>query len=223
MHNFIVVFPFCTESHAVPELRSVKSQSLKKSFQLFKRSIVLMTEAEDLRLVRECLEGNSKAFESIIDKYQKPIFNLALKMVRAYEDAQDVAQVVFLKAYENLASFNVKYKLFSWIYRMAINEAINLLKQRKQVDKLDQNLPALDKTPEESYDESALSGLIQGALMKLDIDYRAVVILKHFEDFSYEEIGYILDLPEKTVKSRLFTARQRLRNLLIKEGVVAND
>ncbi len=182
-----------------------------------------MTEAEDLRLVRECLEGNIKAFETIVDKYQKPIFNLALRMVRAAEDAQDVAQAVFVKAYENLASFNVKYKFFSWIYRMAINESINLLKQRKQVEKINQNLRALEKTPEESYDASALSGLIQGALMKLDIDYRAVVILKHFEDFSYGEIGYILDLPEKTVKSRLFTARQHLRNLLIKEGVVAND
>jgi RNA polymerase sigma-70 factor (ECF subfamily) len=144
-------------------------------------------------------------------------------MVRAREDAQDVAQAVFLKAYENLASFNVKYKFFSWIYRMAINEAINLLKQRKQVDELDQNLRALEKTPEEGFDESTLRGVIQEALMKLDIDYRAVVILKHFEDFSYEEIGYILDLPEKTVKSRLFTARQRLRDILIKEGMMSHD
>jgi RNA polymerase sigma-70 factor (ECF subfamily) len=182
-----------------------------------------MTEAEDLRLVRECLDGNIKAFESIVDKYNKPIFNLALRMVRAREDAQDVAQAVFLKAYENLASFNVKYKFFSWIYRMAINEAINLLKQRKQVDELDQNLRALEKTPEEGFDESTLRGVIQEALMKLDIDYRAVVILKHFEDFSYEEIGYILDLPEKTVKSRLFTARQRLRDILIKEGMMSHD
>jgi RNA polymerase sigma-70 factor (ECF subfamily) len=106
---------------------------------------------------------------------------------------------------------------------MAINEAINLLKQRKQVDELDQNLRALEKTPEEGFDESTLRGVIQEALMKLDIDYRAVVILKHFEDFSYEEIGYILDLPEKTVKSRLFTARQRLRDILIKEGMMSHD
>lgn len=182
-----------------------------------------MTELDDLTLVKDCLGGDTKAFESIIDKYQKPIFNVALRMVNDYEDAQDITQSVFVKAFENLNTFNPKFKFFSWIYRMALNESINFLKQRKHHEALQPAILSREKTPEEHYEDIEMCERIQDALMYLPIDYRAAIILKHFEDFSYKEMSVILDLPEKTVKSRLFTARQQLKDILLKQGIVTYD
>ncbi|MFQ5771497.1 MAG: RNA polymerase sigma factor [bacterium] len=182
-----------------------------------------MTEPKDSALVKECLAGNTKAFEFIIDRYQKPIFNVALRMVNDYEDAQDVTQAVFVKAFEKLDTFKPKFKFFSWIYRMVINESINFINQKKQVDKLDRAFLSKAKTPEQNYLDIELREKIQKALMDLPIDYRVVIILRHFEELSYNEMSYILKIPEKTVKSRLFTARQNLRNILLKKGIVTHD
>jgi RNA polymerase sigma-70 factor (ECF subfamily) len=182
-----------------------------------------MTERDDAQLVGECLSGNVNAFETIVDRYQKPIYNAALRIVHNRDDAEDIVQSVFVKLYENLAAFNPKHKLFSWIYRMAINESINFIKQKRAAGEPPSTLLALDKTPEENYSAAALRESLLGALMKLDIDYRVVIILRYFEGFSYEEISYIIEVPEKTVKSRLFSARQNLREILIKEGVTPND
>ncbi len=179
-----------------------------------------MTERDDAALIGECLSGVLKSFEIIVERYQKQIYNLALRMVHNHDDAEDISQSVFVKAYENLASFNPRFKFFSWIYRMAINESINFVKQRKIGEELPPNVLSIERTPEDNYSELVLREQLLEALMKLDIDYRAVIILRHFEGFSYGEISYILDVPEKTVKSRLFTARQSLRDILINEGVV---
>lgn len=181
-----------------------------------------MTELGDFYYVKECLRGHPNAFEPLIDKYQKPIFNVALKMLNNYEDAQDVTQSVFVKAFEKLDSFNPKYKFFSWIYRMVINESINFLNKRKRIEELDSTIVTLEKNPEKKLDEIELSERIQNALMRLRMDYRVVIILKHFENLSYRDIGYILDIPEKKVKSRLFTSRQLLRDILIAKGMT-ND
>jgi len=178
-----------------------------------------MTELGDFHYVKECLRGHPNAFEPLIDKYQKPIFNAALKMLSNYEDAQDVTQSVFVKAFEKLDSFDPKYKFFSWIYRMVINESINFLKKRRWIEELDSNIVTLDKNPERKLDEIELSERVQTALMKLRMDYRVVIILKHFENLSYREIGYILDIPEKKVKSRLFISRQLLRDILVAKGM----
>jgi RNA polymerase sigma-70 factor (ECF subfamily) len=181
-----------------------------------------MSEQADAMLVTQCLEGNTRAFESIVDKYHKIIFNVALRMVNDHKDAEDITQSVFVKAYENLRSYNPSHKFFSWIYRMAINETLNFTKQKKRLEELNPSIISRDKSPSEKYDEIELRDNIQKVLMDLEIDYRVVILLKHFEEFSYKEIGYILDIPEKTVKSRLFTARQLLRDLVVKKGLVAN-
>lgn len=174
-------------------------------------------------LVRDCLEGNTKSFEGIIDKYQKPIFNVAFRLVNDFEDAQDITQSVFVKVFENLKSYNPKYKFFSWIYRMAVNESVNYLKRRKPREELEPNILSKEKTPDEHYDDIEMSERIGNALMYLPIDYRAVIILRHFEYFSYKEMSFILNIPEKTVKSRLFSARQQLKDILLKKGIVAHD
>ncbi|MCH8872699.1 sigma-70 family RNA polymerase sigma factor, partial [candidate division KSB1 bacterium] len=112
-----------------------------------------MTELGDFHYVKECLQGHPNAFEPLIDKYQKPIFNAALRMLNNYEDAQDVTQSVFVKAFEKLDLFNPKYKFFSWIYRMVINESINFLNKRKRIEELDSNIITVEKNPEKKLAE----------------------------------------------------------------------
>ena len=177
-------------------------------------------EQDDNALVLECLKGNSNSFEALYDKYEKPIFNIALRLTKNFDDAEDITQTVFVNAYENLKAFNPKYKFFSWIYRSAINHSLNLINRHSRNEELNQNLITKEKTPEEIVNEIELSEKIQDALGVLEINYRIVLVLKHFMSFSYEEISDILEVPEKTVKSRLYTARQLLKDILIKNKVV---
>ena len=174
---------------------------------------------EDAVLVQQCLNGNQKAFEVIVDRYQKPIFNAALRVLNDCEDAADVTQTAFVKAYENLHRFNARYKFFSWLYKIAVNEALNFFNQRKHFGEFDEDIASTEKTPEETYNDIEIGQKIQNSIMNLRFDYRVVLVLSHFQDLSYKEISYILDIPEKTVKSRLFTARQLLKNMLLKENL----
>ena len=102
---------------------------------------------------------------------------------------------------------------------MVVNESINFLNKRKRIEELDSNIVTVEKNPEKKLAEIELSERVQNALMKLRMDYRVVIILKHFENLSYREIGYILDIPEEKVKSRLFISRQLLRDILVAKGI----
>lgn len=180
-----------------------------------------MPEQDDLELVRACLTGDTRAFETLVERYQKPIFNAALRMVTDFDDAQDITQTVFVKAYEKLNTFKPKYKFFSWIYRMAVNESINFLNKKRRHENLDMNLSTKDRSPDQHVATAELERVIGVALMSLSVEYRAVIVLRHFENFSYRDISYILNTPEKTVKSRLYLARQQLREILLKRGIEA--
>lgn len=182
-----------------------------------------MLKVSDEELVQQVLSGKRKAFETLVDRYQKIIFNTAYRTTRNYEDSQDITQTVFIKAFQNLQGFNPSYRFFSWLYRIAVNESINFVNQRKQVQSIDEGLISQDKTIEEKGHENDISKAIQSALLEIDINYRMVIILRHFQDCSYKEMGYILDIPEKTVKSRLFTARQLLKEILQKKGAIIYD
>lgn len=179
-----------------------------------------MNDVNDSDLIRKCLQGERKAFEEIIDKYQKTIFNITLRILNNLDDAADVTQSAFIKVFEHLSEFKPKYKFFSWIYKIAINESYNTLKKRQQLHRISEELKSNDKNPEEKYRDTERSEKIQEALNKLSIDYRAIIVLCYFYGQSYSDIGYILDIPENKVKSRLFTARQLLRDLLIKEDLL---
>lgn len=174
---------------------------------------------QDWKIIKQCLAGQTGNFEELIDRYQKPIFNLSYRMVSDFQDAEDITQTVFIKAYESLNSFNPKYKFFSWIYRMAINETLNVINKKKQLSELDQNIVSHDKLPDTEFEERELSQNIQDALMNLKAEYREVIVLKHLQGLSYKEMSQILSIPEKTVKSRLFSARLLLKDLLIKNGI----
>lgn len=168
----------------------------------------------DSDLVKDCISGNKQAFEVLIERYRKQVFNVALRIINNYDDAGEITQTTFIKAFENLHTFDRKRKFFSWIYRIATNEAINYLKSRKRVESLDENLVSSDHNPEQHIAESEQDESIQQAIMQLSPEHRVVVVLCHFHNLSYKEIGTILDIPIRTVKSRLFSARRNLKELL---------
>lgn len=174
-------------------------------------------DAQDRLLVRRCLDGEGRAASQLVDRYKRPVFNVALRMLGNVQDAEDVTQTVFGNAFDALGAFDPRYRFFSWIYRMAVNESLNALKRRKRLVTLDDGLDV--PTPGTTADDTVeTEDRVGRALMDLKADDRAVVVLRHFVSFSYEEIAEVLDVPVKTVKSRLFTARERLRLVLLARG-----
>jgi len=175
---------------------------------------------EDISLVNECLNGNGKAYEIIVEKYNKTIFRLAYRLVRDFDNAEEITQSVFVKAYEKLDTYSSKYKFFSWLYRITVNESLNFSRRKNYTTELDENYRADEDNPGELYDQAEISDKIQDALMEIDMLYRLPVVLKHFLNYSYKELSFLLDVPEKTVKSRLFTGRQLLKDILIRQKVL---
>lgn len=171
-----------------------------------------MTEDEMDRLcVERCLAGETNAFEGILDRYERPVYNAIVRMGADREEARDLCQQVFVKAYQRLDSYDPAYKFFSWLYRVAINETINAMKARRTWEPLDVKTAAAEANPEEEF---AAHEELQRALVELDLKYRLAIIVRHFLQLSYEEAADVLSVPVKTVKSRLFTGRQLLREIL---------
>lgn len=174
----------------------------------------------DAALVLECRAGSRQAFATLLARYERPIFNAAYRILNHREDATDVTQTTFLRAYEHFGHFDPSQRFFSWIYRIAVNEALDLASARRVGDPDVEALTSQRAGPDEAAATGQVDDGLQAALMALKLDYRTVIVLKHVQDFSYEEIASILECPIKTVKSRLFTARHALRDLLITRGLL---
>ena len=170
--------------------------------------------------------GDAEAFGRLVEAYEHPMFNVAYRMLGNAAEAADATQDVFLKVFENLATYDSKYRLFSWIYRIAVNEAIDRLKRHVRsdsvaVDVADLPLASAERGPEQLAGDLQTHDLIQAALLELPADYRAVIVLRHFSECSYAQMAEILHIPEKTVKSRLYSARQEMRAFLCARGMAA--
>lgn len=176
----------------------------------------LATDEQDRALVEQYLENHQEAAGALVDRYQQRLFNVALRMLGNVQDAEDVTQTVFFNVFHKLRTYEPRFKFFSWIYRMTVNESLNLLKRRKPTDPLEDDLAILAGGA--AADRADAEDRVGSALLSLKPDDRAVVVLKHFVSFSYQEIADVLEIPVQTVKSRLFTARERLREALA-EGV----
>ncbi len=179
-----------------------------------------MNENEIAILISGSLQGDRESFESLVNYYQKPVFNIAYRMLNSYEDARDVTQNVFLKVYQNFGEFDSRRKFFSWLYRIALNESINLRKSRRVHLAISDGITDRRTSPDDLLQSTEMSRAIQSALMSMDPDQRAVIVLRLFHQCSYQDISEILNVPEKTVKSRLFTARNHLRQLLFQKGIL---
>jgi RNA polymerase sigma-70 factor, ECF subfamily len=178
-----------------------------------------MSEVDERALVARALEGDRAAFGELVDAHGRVVYNLALRMCHDAEDARDVAQRVFLKAWEKLSTFDRRNRFFSWIYRIALNETLNFRTRRKRHEVLDEALPTPQPGPAEEYERREEHAVLEGAMQQLRDDDRQILILRHFLDLSHQEMGEILGVPEKTVKSRLHSARVRLESELRRRGM----
>lgn len=169
-----------------------------------------MQEEADEALVARCRGGDRTGFAALVSRYQRPVFNLAFRMLGDREEARDVAQTAFLKALESLHRFDPRYRFFSWLYRIAMNEALDVLGRRGRQTELT-DVYVTDDDPARDAQDADLGARVRGALNALSPDHRAVLVLRHYQDLSYEEIARVLALPDATVKSRLYEARERLR------------
>lgn len=182
----------------------------------------------DALLVERLKSGNEEAYETLLARYQQPIYNLCYRLVNDPADAADVVQEVFLKVFRSIDHFRGQSTLKTWIYRIAVNEAYNqrrwFSRHRRQevgLDDEDQtSRPWLDSIADPARDpyELALNDerqqLIESSLREINADFRTAVILRDLEDMKYEEIADVLQISLGTVKSRILRGRESLRRVL---------
>lgn len=185
------------------------------------------TVFDDTALVARAREGDTAAFSELVTRYQRKIFRLAKHITDSDEDAEDVLQETFLKAYEHLDGFQGHSKFYTWLVRIAVNESLMKLRKRKSNravsldEKLDngdepivREIAVWDGNPEEQYSQEELRALLDHAIQGLKPTFRTVFLLRDVEELSTEETAAALDISIPAVKSRLLRARLDLRERL---------
>lgn len=186
---------------------------------------------EDAELIERVKTGETQEYSKLVIKYQDRIYNTCLRICGHQQDAQDLTQDTFIKAFEKLDSFRHESAFSTWLFRIAMNLSISHLRsaKRKPLQSLfetghtqaDELVKRAGKTTTQNPVETALASELQQsvitALCSLDDDHRAIVVLRDMEGFSYDEIANILDIPTGTVKSRLFRARMMLRDRILSD------
>jgi RNA polymerase sigma-70 factor, ECF subfamily len=181
----------------------------------------------EMDLVRRAQTGDLAAYDDLVKRYQERIYATVYHMTSNHEDANDLAQDSFIKAFQALKSFKGGSSFYTWLYRIAVNKTINFLKQRKNrihmsLNDLDfntENNPDLvalisDKTPRRDAGLKELQEKLNAAMLKLSEPHRIVVVLHDVQGMSHEEVAEMMDCNIGTVRSRLFYARQQLQSLL---------
>lgn len=189
-----------------------------------------MTREEEYAVIERVRAGNTDAFEALVTAYQKQIYNLTLRYVSSPEDAADLTQESFLRAFRSLESFRGDSRFSVWMYRLTTNVCIDFLRSRGRgtassltVENDDEELEELELPdqrfdPQKELERRELRRAVQAGLESLSEDAREIVILRELEGLSYAEIGERLGLEAGTVKSRLFRARKALCGYLIESG-----
>lgn len=189
-----------------------------------------MTREEEQRCIRRVLAGDSEAFEPLVTEHQKSAYNLALRMLSHPEDAEDVTQEAFLKAYRSLADFRGDSRFSSWLCRIVSNLCVDRLRARARRGEQsltvenDEGEEAQLEIPDESFSPETLlerrltRESVQRGLESLSPELRQILLLREIRGMSYEEIGDELGLEAGTVKSRIFRARKRLCAFLLRDG-----
>ncbi len=186
-------------------------------------------ELTDKEVIKRILDGEINDFAILVRKYQKGIYNYALRMVGHEEEARDLAQDIFVAAYKGLRGFRGESKFSTWLFRIAINQTKNRIKYLRRRHFFDDEqhtsetretpdafatLSGSEDNPEEAFLKKDFNSLIMEGLMELPPEARQIIILRDIEDFSYEELSQIMELNLGTVKSRLHRARHALRKLV---------
>lgn len=168
---------------------------------------------DDVVLVERCLGGDLDAFRPLVERYQRVLFGVAARMLGSEDEAADASQNAFVRGYQKLGTYDRSHKFFSWLYRILVNECLNVRRARRVQVPLGVSLSAPDDT-HRTAERAEIRAAVQSALLRLPAANREVVVLRHFAGLSYHEIAETLDVPEKTIKSRLYEARQQLGDIL---------
>ena len=179
------------------------------------RNIIIKDDDE---IIQECLSGNTGAYKNLVDKYQIRIINTCYKYTKNINDAEDVAQEVFLKAFQNLSNFKFDSKFYSWIYRIAVNTSLNYINSKEKRNEKEtiseenclKEVNVSNDNPREYYQLNELIDKIQPLIDKLPEDLSELIMLYEIKDLTYEDISKKLDIPIGTVRSRIFRARDAI-------------
>ena len=182
---------------------------------------------DELKIIECCLLGNREEFSKLIDKYKNMVYNLTYRMCNNLDDAEDLSQETFLRAFQSLARFNPSYKFSTWLYQITLNIVRDRFKKKSlsclsldapiETDDSEIYQQPSDHTnnPEEIFSRKEKSKSVEKAILSLPLIYREVIILRHLQSLSYSEISSILRLPAGTVKIRLYRAREQLKKILL--------
>ncbi len=189
-------------------------------------------EDEDIEYVQACQQGDTDAFEILVERHQKKMLNITYRVLGDYDDACDVTQEAFIAAYKAIKKFKGEAKFSTWLYRIVINYAKNHLKKRKSIEtregvSIDDSekikgkeilfsSEAMGENPGTRMEKKEREGQVQKCISTLDEEFKEVLVLRDIQGFSYEEICAILKIPDGTVKSRLSRARSTLKDCLAK-------
>lgn len=182
----------------------------------------------DLELVNSAILGREDSFEELVRRYQRPITGYVFRMLGNYESAMDVSQEVFIKVFNSLTKYSSEYKFSTWVYRIAHNAAIDHMRRNSQFSQsletenadgtYQLQLESSAPSPEKERERSEWRVEINSVVKCLPAAYRELIVLRHSQDLSYDEIAEVTDLPLGTVKNRLFRAREMMREMFIDRG-----
>ena len=183
----------------------------------------------DGELVQSALAGHESSFEELVRRYQRPIAAYVYRMVGDYDSALDLTQEVFIKVYNSLVRYRSEFKFSTWIYRIAHNAAIDHLRRhavREQSlvigidgERREISIESRRLTPEQESEKKEQRSEIESVVQLLPDAYRELIVLRHSQDLSYDEIAEVTGLPLGTVKNRLFRAREAMRDHLLQRGI----
>ena len=194
-----------------------------------------MTREEELAVIRRVQNGDVNAFEALVSAYEKNVYNLALRMMGNAQDAEDMAQEAFLKAYNSLPGFRGDSKFSVWLYRIVSNVCLDQLRKKSKRptvslsmedgdgEETQLDLPDTAQSPEEALEKKLTREAVRRGLAQLPEDARQILLLREIQGLSYEEIGETLGLEAGTVKSRIFRARKRLCAFLLEDGNIPDS
>ena len=192
-----------------------------------------MSEEKILSIIDEVRKGDVNAFEAIVREYEKNVYNIALRMSGDREDALDISQESFLKAYHALENFRGDSKFSVWLYRIVSNTCLDFLRERKrraevslsveddEGETAEREIADDTLSPERLYERKLTREAVRRGLMSLPEDQREILLLREIQGLSYEEIGSVLSLESGTVKSRIFRARKKLCEFLAEDGNIS--
>ncbi len=179
--------------------------------------------ARDRAWVEEARSGDARAFGRLVDAYQQRIYAIAFGIVRDRDEAWDVAQEAFVKAYQNLERFEDQSAFYTWLYRIAYNVSIDHVRERQRRARPAQQEPeavversvgAGVEAPDVTARRREIAGVLRDAMSRLGEKHRAIIVLREVEGLGYDEMAEVLGISKGTVMSRLFHARQKLQALL---------